>query len=101
MGKVAIYKCGDYEYKRVLDTVSKVLDDIPSIKLLGPGRVLVKTNLLKLNKPEDGVTTHPFVVEGVVRYLQGLGHNVMIGDSPGGPFNPEILKAIYDASGIA
>jgi uncharacterized protein (DUF362 family)/Pyruvate/2-oxoacid:ferredoxin oxidoreductase delta subunit len=101
MGKVAIYKCGDYEYNRVLDTVAKVLDDIPSIKLLRPGWVLVKINLLKLNKPEDGVTTHPFVVEGVVRYLQGLGHHVLIGDSPGGPFNPVILKAIYDASGIA
>ena len=101
MGKVSIYKCGDYEYKRVLDTVSKALDDIPSIGLLKPGKVLVKTNLLKLNKPEEGVTTHPFVVEGVVRYLQGLGHDVLIGDSPGGPFNTIILKAIYDASGIA
>ena len=101
MGKVSIYKCGDYEYKRVLDTVSKALDDIQSIGLLKPGKVLVKTNLLKLNKPEEGVTTHPFVVEGVVRYLQGLGHDVLIGDSPGGPFNTIILKAIYDASGIA
>ena len=101
MGKVSIYKCGDYEYKRVLDTVSKALDDIQSIGLLKPGKVLVKTNLLKLNKPEEGVTTHPFVVEGVVRYLQGLGHDVLIGDSPGGPFNSIILKAIYDASGIA
>lgn len=101
MSKIAIYKCGDYEYRRVLDTVSMLLDDIPSIKLLKPGKVLVKTNLLKLNRPEDGVTTHPFVVEGVVRYLQKFGHDVMIGDSPGGPFNPVMLKAIYEASGVA
>lgn len=101
MGKIAIEKCVDYEYKRVLEILEGMLEEIPAARDLKPGRVLVKTNLLKLNKPEDGVTTHPFVVEGVVRYLQNKGHTVLLGDSPGGPFNIMMLKAIYDASGVA
>jgi uncharacterized protein (DUF362 family)/Pyruvate/2-oxoacid:ferredoxin oxidoreductase delta subunit len=47
------------------------------------------------------VTTHPFVVEGVARFLMDRGFEVIIGDSPGGPFNSIILKSIYEASGIA
>lgn len=101
MGKIAIVKCVDYEYKRVLELIREILEEIPSARDLKPGRVLVKTNLLKINKPEDGVTTHPFVVEGVVRYLQNKGHTVIVGDSPGGPFNTIMLKAVYEASGIA
>lgn len=101
MSRIGIIKCNNYEYKKVLEKVYKALDGLSSVKEMKPGRVLVKTNLLKKNKPEDGVTTHPYVVEGVVRFLQDKGHRVVIGDSPGGPFNSSILKVIYQSSGIA
>lgn len=101
MGKVGIIASRDYNYDRVLRDVENLLSGLHILKDLEKSSVLVKTNLLKKNKPEDGVTTHPYVVEGVVRFLQSRGHDVIIGDSPGGPFNPMILKSIYEASGMA
>ena len=100
MSKIGIVKCQKYDYELVLHHVYRVLEGLDSIKLMKPGKVLVKTNLLKKNKPEHGVTTHPYVVEGVVRFLQDRGHSVIIGDSPGGPFLPVVLKSIYDISGL-
>jgi len=100
MNKVGIVKCHDYNYDEVINSVYKLLDGLENVKLLKPGKVLLKVNLLKKNKPEDAVTTHPFVVEGVVRFLQGLGHEVVIGDSPGGPFLVSILKSVYDTTGM-
>ncbi|TJX66930.1 DUF362 domain-containing protein [Soehngenia saccharolytica] len=100
MGKIYIDKCNEYVYEEVINVVGKMLSNIPEIQDLKIGTVLVKTNLLKKNKPEDAVTTHPFVVEGVVRFFQSKGHEVIIGDSPGGPFNPHILKNFYTQAGL-
>lgn len=101
MNKIGIVKCESYDYEKVLEGVYRSLEKLDSIKDMKPGRVLVKTNLLKKNKPEHGVTTHPFIVEGVVRFLQDKGHTVVIGDSPGGPFTEGILRGIYEASGLS
>ncbi len=101
MGQVGIGKCENYEYERVLKEVSSLLSGLDILRDLKPGKILLKTNLLKKNIPEDGVTTHPYVVEGVARFLIDKGFEVIIGDSPGGPFNPLILKSIYESSGIA
>lgn len=101
MDIVNIVECKDYNYEKVIESVHDCLSRIEGINKIKEGsRVLVKTNLLKKNKPEEAVTTHPFVVEGVVRYLQGKGCSVVVGDSPGGPFNEMILKGIYKAAGI-
>lgn len=101
MGQIGIVKCENYEYDKVIKEVEYLLSKLDILKDLKPGKILLKTNLLKKNLPEDGVTTHPFVVEGVARYLIKKGFNVIIGDSPGGPFNKMLLKSIYEASGIA
>ncbi|WP_409228968.1 DUF362 domain-containing protein [Gudongella sp. SC589] len=101
MGQVGIVESKDYIYENVLSDVEGLLSQLNVLKSIEKGSVLVKTNLLKKNRPEDGVTTHPYVVEGVVRFLKAQGHHVIIGDSPGGPFNPIILKSVYEASGIA
>lgn len=101
MSKVGIVKCDKYDYDLVIKEVYRVLEGLDSIKYMKPGRVLVKTNLLKKNRPEDAVTTHPYVVEGVVRFLQERGHSVVIGDSPGGPFLAGMLRVIYDSCGIS
>ncbi len=101
MGQVGIVTCENYDYDVVMKNVYYLLSNLEALNKLKPGRILLKTNLLKKNKPEDGVTTHPFVVEGVARYLLDKGFDVIIGDSPGGPFNKTLLKSIYEASGIA
>lgn len=102
MEQVNIARCGDYDYENVRNSVYKVLDGIDGIKekIYRGAKVLVKTNLLMRKRPEEAVITHPAVVEAVVRYMQDLGCEVIIGDSPGGPFAEWNLKSVYKASGM-
>lgn len=100
MGQVGIAKCENYNYHEVLEKIDFLLSNLKILENLNPGKILLKTNLLKKNIPEDGVTTHPFVVEGLARHFMKKGFQVIIGDSPGGPFNKSVLKSVYAASGI-
>ncbi|HBW39049.1 DUF362 domain-containing protein [Desulfosporosinus sp. BICA1-9] len=66
-----------------------------------PGqRVLLKVNLLMKKRPEEAITTHPSVVEAVVRLVQEAGGIPIIGDSPGGPYTVAALRTIYIKSGL-
>lgn len=66
-----------------------------------PGqKVFLKVNLLMKKRPEEAVTTHPSVVEAVVRLVQEAGGIPIIGDSPGGPYTVNALQAIYARSGL-
>ncbi|EGO65811.1 DUF362 domain-containing protein [Acetonema longum] len=102
MKTVSITECAAYGYEEVEKAVFACLDNLPGIKskMVSGARVLVKVNLLKRNAPEDAVTTHPAVVEAVVRYLQAAGCKVIVGDSPGGPFTVKRLEGIYKAAGM-
>jgi len=63
-------------------------------------KVFLKVNLLMKKPPEEAVTTHPAVVEAVVRLVQEAGGIPIIGDSPGGPYTVKILRSIYARSGL-
>lgn len=99
---VSIVRCEDYSSDKVKKAVYEALDGIPAIRqnIKAGARVLVKTNLLMKKTPDEAVTTHPEVVESIVRYLQEMGCRVVIGDSPGGPFAEWNLRAVYKAAGM-
>lgn len=105
MNKVSIVKCNDYHYKNVEESVFHCLNGIPAIKqkIKTNTKVLVKVNLLRGNSPDDAITTHPSVVEAIVRYLQEMGCKVIIGDSPGSAlnFDEKRLKSVYEITGMA
>lgn len=102
MELVSIVRCNDYNQENVEKAVYEALDRLEAIKdkITKGSRVLVKTNLLMRKKPDDAVTTHPAVIEAIVRYLQDMGCKVVIGDSPGGPYTERSLKSVYKASGM-
>lgn len=102
METVSIAACKAYDHQEVEKAVCSCFDNFPELKTVikKGSRVLVKVNLLKRHVPEDAVTTHPAVVEAIVRYLQALGCHVIVGDSPGGPFTLGRLKSIYKAGGM-
>lgn len=102
MSKIHITKCDNYEYSNVEQAVRECFEELPELKekLFKGAKVLVKTNLLMRKNPEDAVTTHPVIIEAIVRYLQALGCKPIIGDSPGGPYNEWNLKGVYKAAGM-
>ena len=85
MNKVAITKCGKYEYELIRKAVGLLADnsDFPDVK---GKKVLVKPNILSDSKMEKNITTNPLVVKAVIELLKEQGaERVWCGDSPGLP----------------
>lgn len=82
--KVSIIKCSSYNEKLVRDQLNNLLAPLGGIKafIKKGDKVLIKPNLLKASPPEKAVTTHPALVEAVVREVQAAGGIATIGDSP-------------------
>jgi uncharacterized protein (DUF362 family)/Pyruvate/2-oxoacid:ferredoxin oxidoreductase delta subunit len=99
---VSLMKCTEYEYDLIERALLKSFENLGGIsKFINKGdKVLLKLNLLMKKKPEEATTTHPIFTKALAKILIDHGAEVIIGDSPGGPFNTSILKGIYRACGI-
>ena len=62
--------------------------------------VAVKANLVAPMKPESAATTHPALLSALADMLTERGAEVVIGDSPGGPFSGAYLSHVYAACGL-
>ncbi len=63
-------------------------------------KIAVKANLMMLKKPEKAATVHPEVAFALCELLVEQGASVVVGDSPGGPFNLAYLSQIYASTGM-
>ncbi|HNT52561.1 MAG TPA: DUF362 domain-containing protein, partial [Candidatus Syntrophosphaera sp.] len=91
MVSVQIRKIESYALPALSDAVADFLRNVSSSRLKRSKRVLLKPNLLGAFPPERAVTTHPAVLEALVRYWLDLGKEVWIGDSPGGTVNVDTV----------
>ncbi len=81
---VKIRKIDSYDPALLDLAIKDFLDSNRSSKLSKAKRVLIKTNALGAYAPERAVTTHPAVLEALIKYLLAKGKDVWLGDSPGG-----------------
>ena len=81
---VVLSYCQDYGTGNVSKALQTVIDHLGGIgRFVSPGdQVLIKPNLIKGVLPEVCATTHPAVVEAVVRLVLDCGGRPFIGDSP-------------------
>jgi len=82
MNKIVVLKrCDDYD----TDLIEILIEDIYN-RCGGPepgGKtILVKPNILTDNDPARCISTHPAVVEAMVKFLMKRGARVLVGDSP-------------------
>ncbi|AFM39694.1 hypothetical protein Desaci_0632 [Desulfosporosinus acidiphilus SJ4] len=99
--KVVLKYCPDYSADIVQSLKGGLAEWGGMSEFVKPGqKVLLKVNLLMKKRPEEAVTTHPSVVEAVVRLVQEAGGIPIIGDSPGGPYTLNALQAVYTRSGL-
>ena len=99
---VALARCDCYAPERVRAALQSALLPLGGLDWVTPGmRVALKTNLLTGAKPERAVTTHPAVLAALTELLVSRGAQVVVGDSPGGPFTPALLARAYAASGLS
>jgi uncharacterized protein (DUF362 family)/Pyruvate/2-oxoacid:ferredoxin oxidoreductase delta subunit len=103
MSKISITQTPNYEYERVLADVKTHLERFDLLNRIKPEqKILIKPNLLMKRKPEEFTTTHPSLVEAVIVCLKEAGFsNITVADSPGGLYTPQLLKGIYDATGMS
>ncbi len=85
MSKVALKRCQDYDTERVYQSVTESIELLGGISsfIKSGERVLLKPNLLSAKAIEKAVTTHPAVIEAVIRLVIDAGGIPFIGDSPG------------------
>ncbi|WP_270912989.1 DUF362 domain-containing protein [Allofournierella sp. CML151] len=91
-----------YDQQTVDAAVERLFCQLPAAEALAGKKVLLKPNLLAKHTPERAVTTHPALVRAVIRAVRRRGAaSIMVTDSPGGVYNPAILRSIYKVSGLA
>lgn len=102
--QVALGLCPDYEPERVQQGLGEVVDRLGGIeRFVRTGqRVLLKPNLLSPRDPRQAVTTHPSVVEAMVRLVQKAGGRPLIADSAPAsvPYTIAGLRRLYEATGM-
>jgi uncharacterized protein (DUF362 family)/NAD-dependent dihydropyrimidine dehydrogenase PreA subunit len=89
MIRVNIRKLDSYDPALLDEAVRGFLGRLRNPKLTRNKRVLLKPNLLGAYAPERAVTTHPALVEALIRHFLDRGKEVWVGDSPGGSVNVE------------
>ena len=102
MEKVSLVACREYDYSFVKKSIIESFHNLGGIeKYINKGdKVFLKLNLLMKKKPEEAATTHPIFTKALAQVLMDYGAKVIIGDSPGGPFNERMLQGVYKVCGI-
>lgn len=80
--KVSLVECNSYDKEEIYNAVKKSLDDI-EFKIKPKIKVLIKPNVLSQNPPDKYVTTHPTVVDSLVKIFKNADCEVIIAESSG------------------
>ena len=103
MATVSIYKNPTYDENEMLSSVKAHFDAFGGIEhfIKPKDKAFIKVNLLMARKPEAVTTTHPSLVYAVAKLAADAGGDVVIGDSPGGPYTAALLERAYRICGFA
>lgn len=83
MDRIVAVKCESYSQKEVYNSVKKAIDLLGGLGFKKGKKVLIKPNLLGPYPPEKAVTTHPAVIEALIKVFQKEGLEVFLGESSG------------------
>lgn len=99
---VSLLSCREYDYEKVKSAIARSFENLGGIEayIQKGDKVLLKINLLMKKRPEEATTTHPVFVKALAAVLLEYGAEVLIGDSPGGPFHEKVLSSIYRVCGM-
>lgn len=78
---IAVRTCEEYDLHKLLIHIRDIYKTTKGPDVKGK-KVLVKPNILGDHDPGKCITTHPVMVEAMVRFLQDEGATVVVGDSP-------------------
>jgi uncharacterized protein (DUF362 family)/Pyruvate/2-oxoacid:ferredoxin oxidoreductase delta subunit len=79
--KISVRRCSDYDVHEIFNHISDIYNKTGGPDVNGK-KVLVKPNILTDDDPAKCISTHPAVVEAMIRFLQSNKATVFVGDSP-------------------
>ncbi len=85
MSKVVVMRCTEYDLDQVYQKIDWGLKQLGGIESIIPKgkKVLLKPNLVVGSHPENAVTTHPVILEAVIKIMKEHQYPIKYGDSPG------------------
>ena len=103
MPQVSVCQTESYDPARMQAAVRAHFEALDLSRQIRPDlKIVIKPNLVMKRAPEDAATTHPALVEAVIRQLQQLGaQDITIAESSGGPYAEPLLKSLYETCGMA
>ena len=97
--RVWLAQCPDYG-QSLEEKIERAFDALQVWDKIRPGmKVVLKPNLVMSSKPEQAIITHPAFTAAVGKCVQKAGGRVVIAESPGGPYTPAAMKAMFRATG--
>lgn len=100
--EVSVYPLDTYEKKAARQALEELLAPIGGLDLVGDKtRVAIKANLVTAMNPDAAATPHPTLICELCDMLVARGAEVVVGDSPGGPFTPIYLNRVYSVTGVS
>jgi uncharacterized protein (DUF362 family)/Pyruvate/2-oxoacid:ferredoxin oxidoreductase delta subunit len=86
------------DYDSCRPVVDKILETFP-LNLAGK-KVLIKPNVLRTSKPDEGIVTHPALVRAVVEAVEeSRPESIIVGDNPG-LFNYGDNERCFEQTGL-
>ena len=99
--EVSLAKCTSYNDKEVEAALRKAISAVTDLSYITEGtKVVIKPNLVSFLPPDKAATTHPVVLNALIRILNEKGAKITVGDSPGGLFNSVYVNRVYKATGM-
>lgn len=99
--EVSLAKCTSYNDKEVEAALRKAISAVTDLSYITEGtRVVIKPNLVSFLPPDKAATSHPVVLNALIRILNEKGAKITVGDSPGGLFNSVYVNRVYKATGM-
>lgn len=98
---VALDHANTYDADSVEVILRSQLERLGCTHMFKGKKVAIKPNLVMKTSPETAATTHPVVLEAVIRILKDSASDIVIAESPGGLYTEQTLRANYRVCGIS
>ena len=97
---VALARVGGYDVGLIESTIRGQLKELGLSGMFDGKRVVIKPNLVMKKSPDAAATTHPAVLEAMIRILKDSAADILIAESPPGLYTESALKGFYNACQI-
>lgn len=98
--RVWLGRCPDYDGEALFEKINGAFEALGAYDRIRPGMtVVLKPNLIQASKPQAAICTHPAFAMAVGKCVQRAGGKVFIAESPGGPYSPGVMKAVFRSCG--